>query len=99
MGTNPTTGTGGQVPGCTAISGTYGENLVGGQNGVAGDTQTLPDPVNEGALRFTNGSPGGFNQHGAIISAAPFPTGQGVNVTFKTVTYRGNSGGAGADGP
>ena len=95
---SPTTGTGGQVPGCVAIQSTYGENLVGGQNGVAGGAQTLPDPVGQGALRFTNGNPGGFSQHGSIISATPFPSGQGVAVTFKTVTYRGNSGGAGRDG-
>jgi type IV pilus assembly protein PilY1 len=97
-GSQPSGGTGGQIPGCTAISSTYGENLVGGQNGVAGSGQTLPDPVGSGALRFTNGSPGGYNQHGAIISAAPFPTGQGVAITFKTVTYRGDSGGTGGDG-
>lgn len=98
VGTSPTSGSGGQIPGCVAIQSTYGENLVGGQNGIAGNTQTLPDPVGQGALRFTNGNPGGFSQHGSIISATPFPSGQGVAVTFKTVTYRGNSGGAGMDG-
>src|SRR5579859_1399393 len=41
---------------------------------------------------------GGFSQNGGIVSATPFPTGQGISVTFKTVTYRGNSGGAGGDG-
>ena len=41
---------------------------------------------------------GGFTQNGGIVSATPFPTGQGIAVTFKTVTYRGNSGGAGGDG-
>ncbi|HYL01841.1 MAG TPA: PilC/PilY family type IV pilus protein [Steroidobacteraceae bacterium] len=97
-GSQPSGGTGGQIPGCTAIQSVYGENLVGGQNGVAGGAQTLPDPVGQGALRFTNGNPGGFAQHGAIVSATPFSTGQGVAVTFKTVTYRGNSGGAGGDG-
>src|SRR5207244_13061190 len=81
---------------------TYNENLVGGQNGVAGPTQTLPDPNGQGALRFTNGNPGGYAQHGAIVSTTPFPTGAGVSLTFKTVTYRGDSGsiagGAGGDG-
>jgi type IV pilus assembly protein PilY1 len=105
-GTVPTGGgAGGTMPGCV-VSGTssYGENLVGGYNGVAGNTQTLPDPgpnssgQTYGALRFTNGYPYGYNQHGAIISAVPFPTGAGVAVTFKTVTYRGDSGGAGNDG-
>src|SRR5205807_2674012 len=83
---------------CVAIQSAYNGNLVGGQNGVAGPTQTLPDPNGQGALRFTNGNPGGLAQHGAIVSTNPFPTGQGVSITFKTVTYRGDSGGAGGDG-
>ena len=91
-------GNNGQIPGCVAIQSAYNENLVGGQNGVAGPTQTLPDPNGQGALRFTNGNPGGLAQHGAIVSTNPFPTGQGVSITFKTVTYRGDSGGAGGDG-
>lgn len=94
----------GQVPGCSTIASSYynktsGEVLVGGKNGVAGGTTTtLPDPVTNGALRFTNGAPYGFSENGGIVSTTPFPTGQGVAVTFKTVTYRGNSGGAGGDG-
>jgi type IV pilus assembly protein PilY1 len=98
-------GTGGNLPGCV-VNGTssYGENLVGGYNGVSGNAQTLPDPQPSstgqtyGALRFTNGYPYGYGQHGAIISALPFSTGSGVSITFKTVTYRGDSGGAGNDG-
>src|SRR3989440_7513434 len=97
-GVQPSGSGNGQLPGCVAIQSTYNENLVGGQNGVAGSTQTLPDPNGQGALRFTNGNPGGYAQHGAIVSTNPFPTGQGVSITFKTVTYRGNSGGAGGDG-
>src|SRR5213078_3340881 len=38
------------------------------------------------------------SQNGAIVSTTPFPTGQGISVTFKTVTYLGDSGGAGGDG-
>src|SRR5207245_2379589 len=58
-----------------------------------------PDPVGQGALRFTNGAPYGHNESGAIVSASdPFPTGAGVQITFKTVTYLGNSGGTGGDG-
>jgi type IV pilus assembly protein PilY1 len=71
------------------------------------------DPVGDGALRFTNGcmnstlnpcseSPGGggHNENGAIISADTFSTNQGLDITFKTVSYRGDSGGTGdgADG-
>src|ERR1700681_4843977 len=92
-GVEPTGGTGGRVPGCTTIKNSYyGENLVGGYNGA------FPDPVGKGALRFTNGRPGGYSQNGGIVSTAPFPTGQGLSVTFKTITYLGDSGGAGGDG-
>ena len=117
VGVEPSGGGGGQMPGCTAIgiggAGPlyYNENLVGGYSGVSGGSQTLPDPVGHGALRFTNGnlagngnpgSAGGLHQNGGIVSATPFPTGQGLSVTFKTVTYRGDKGGSsaadGADG-
>jgi len=57
-----------------------------------------PDPTGQGALRFTNGRPGGYHQNGAIVSSNTFPTGSGVQVTFKTVTYRGDSGGGARDG-
>src|SRR5579863_826131 len=113
-GVEPTGANGGQVPGCVTICAggagplVYNENLVGGYNGVAGSsTAQLPDPVGHGALRFTNGnlagngspgSAGGLHQNGAIVSATPFPTGQGISVTFKTVTYRGDSGGGAHDG-
>jgi len=95
-GVEPITGTG-QLPGCTTIASSYynktaGEVLTGGYNG------TFPDPVGNGALRFTNGKPYGFSENGGIVSTSPFPTGQGVSITFKTVTYLGNSGGAGGDG-
>jgi type IV pilus assembly protein PilY1 len=94
-GVEPTTSSNGHVPGCTTIqSSYYNENLVGGQQ----LTNTTPDTSGQGALRFTNGQPGGFHQNGGIVSTQPFPTGQGVSITFKTVTYLGNSGGAGGDG-
>ena len=98
-GAEPSSGSAGQVPGCTTIATSYynktsGEVLVGGQ----GLTNTTPDPVGKGALRFTNGYPYGYRENGGIVFAAPFPTGQGVSITFKTVTYLGNSGGAGGDG-
>jgi type IV pilus assembly protein PilY1 len=92
-GVEPSGGTGGQMPGCTSIrSSYYNEPLVGGYNG------TFPDPLGQGALRFTNGSPGGYHQNGGIVSTVPFSTGQGIAVTFKTVTYLGDSGGVGGDG-
>lgn len=82
----------GNIPACIGLP-YYTEALVGGTTG------KLPDSPGSGALRFTNGAPGGFKQAGAIISSGnPFPTSQGVQVIFKTVTYRGDSGGAGKDG-
>jgi type IV pilus assembly protein PilY1 len=101
------------LPGCTSSSlkSNYynGENQVGGNLGVAGSAQTLPDlPVTAngvttqtGALRFTNanGSTYGNNEGGAIISSTAFDATNGVQITFKTVTYRGDGGGGdGADG-
>ena len=63
------------------------------------------DSVGYGALRFTNGSINiagsekyGHNEKGAILSATTYPTNAGIQVTFKTVTYHGDSGGAGGDG-
>ncbi|HWX26261.1 MAG TPA: PilC/PilY family type IV pilus protein [Steroidobacteraceae bacterium] len=90
----------GQLPGCLAVKSAYyfGENLVGGTNGVSGTAQTLPDPANTGALRFTNGAPYGNNEGGAIVSAVPFDTSNGVQITFKSISYRGDSGGGTSDG-
>ena len=97
----------GLLPSCTSILdsyySTYGgdhENaLVGGVYGVSGNSSTLPDPANQGALRLTNGYPFGHSESGAIVSQTPFDAGQGVQITFKTVSYRGDSqNGDGADG-
>jgi type IV pilus assembly protein PilY1 len=87
----------GSPPGCTADT-YYTENLVGGIGGVSGSTATLPDPAGQGALRFTNGYPGGYSQNGAIISATPYSTTNGLNITFATITYRGDSSGNGGTG-
>jgi type IV pilus assembly protein PilY1 len=96
----------GQLPGCLAVKSAsyFGENLVGGTAGVSGNNQTLPDlpdPVTgaqTGALRFTNGYPFGHNEGGAIISSTPFSMNQGVEITFKSISYRGDSGGGVSDG-
>ena len=82
----------GNIPACMGLGYYGGEQLVGGNGGL------LPDPAGSGALRFTNGRPGGYSQRGAIVSNFTFPTGQGLHVTFTTATYRGDSGGAGGDG-
>jgi len=95
----------GPVPSCISIKSSYysaaedgDPALVGGYAGLSGNSQTLPDPVGKGALRFTNGYPYGHGENGAIVSATAFDAGQGIQITFKTVTYRGDSGGAGKDG-
>ena len=86
--------------------------LVGGYLGFLGSSTApsglsaqVADPVGNGALRFTNGSQNisgsekyGHAERGAILSSGTFPTGAGLQVTFKTITYHGDSGGAGADG-
>ncbi len=107
---------GATVPGCGSVFGSYyspagDAYLVGGAYGYLGTSTPglTPDPVGNGALRFTNGSlPNGsggymygFSERGAIVYAGvPFPTGSGVQITFKTITYLGNKGGTGdgADG-
>ena len=81
----------GTIPACVGNSYYSGQTQVGGYSG------TLPDPAGNGALRFTNGYPY-YNQAGGIISNFTYPSNEGLEVTFKTVTYLGNSGGGGKDG-
>jgi type IV pilus assembly protein PilY1 len=82
----------GAIPACVGLAYYGSQALVGGYTG------TLPDPAGNGALRFTNGYPNGYGQAGGIISNFTFPSGAGLQVTFNTITYRGDSGGAGQDG-
>lgn len=102
-------GTASTIPACVGSAGTpyYGSQIqYGGSGGYLGQTNApssrateAPDPAGQGALRFTNGAPGGYGQAGSIISSgAPFGTSAGLQVVFKTVTYRGDSGGGGRDG-
>jgi len=115
-GTSTSTTAPNYVPSCGTIWGTYysqqqtGQSaadakLVGGASGTTnGGVTTAPlDVVGQGALRFTNGYPYGTDEDGSIVSKDAFDASQGVQITFKTVTYRGDSGGApgyqdGADG-
>jgi type IV pilus assembly protein PilY1 len=94
------------IPACVGLSYYSGRTLVGGVTGKL----TSADPVGQGALRLTNGDTklngsNGNNQTGAVVSNFTFPSSQGLQVTFSTVTYGGNgypgSGGTpmyGADG-
>ena len=54
------------------------------------------DAVGHGALRLTDA---GGRRSGGIISKFSFPSSQGLQVTFTSVTYGGNNfNGTGADG-
>jgi type IV pilus assembly protein PilY1 len=112
-GTSTSTASPGNIPGCQTVWSNYYSTtpdkdpyLFGGNSGFLGSSTApssgssqKPDPVGSGALRFSNAGSGSGNQErGAIISATPTPTGQGIQVTFKTVTYGGDSGGTGKDG-
>ncbi len=80
----------GSIPACVGLS-----YYVGDPNALSGGmTGRLPDTAGQGALRFTDW----FTQNGAVVSNFTFPSNQGVNVTFSTVTYQGDSGGSGHDG-
>jgi type IV pilus assembly protein PilY1 len=100
-------GSNGSIPSCVGLQ-YYIDNgdtyQVGGQNGYLGastaptsNASQTPDSPGNGALRLTNGSPF-YHESGAIVSTSPFDASNGVQVTFKTVTYRGDKGGTGGDG-
>ncbi len=62
---------------------------------VGGDTGKMPDVDSKGALRLTNGTRNNNlnisnDQSGAVYSKFKFPSNEGVDITFKTVTYGGN---------
>lgn len=89
----------GSIPACVGLAYYKGQKQNGGYSG------KLPDTTGNGALRFTNGNNNGStdfanggNQAGSIISNFTFPNTQGLQVTFETLTYMGDSGGSGNDG-
>jgi type IV pilus assembly protein PilY1 len=94
----------GSIPKCDGLPYYNGKTQVGGSNTTGGNIGRLPDAVGKGALRLTNGDTqvGGDNgdfQNGAVVSDFVFPTNQGLEVTFTTVTYGGdNLNDHGADG-
>lgn len=82
------------IPACIGLSYYSGKTQMGGQNGQMVDG--TPDSDGQGALRLTNGDTtlnggNGNNQSGAVYSNFDFPSNQGVDITFKTVTYGGNA--------
>jgi type IV pilus assembly protein PilY1 len=92
----------GSIPPCVGLPYYNNQVQIGGQNGWLGNTTApgsgagqTPDAVGQGALRFTNW----YTQAGSIISSGtPFATGAGLQVVFKTISYDGDSRGAGGDG-
>jgi type IV pilus assembly protein PilY1 len=90
----------GTIPACKGLAYYTGKNsvLMGGATG------TLPDAVGLGALRLTNGdkifgATNGDYQTGAVVSNFTFPSNEGLQVAFTTVTYGGDGlSGTGADG-
>ena len=70
------------IPMCKGLAYYRGQTQVGLPTGA--------DPVGSGALRLTNGGSQGVDENGAIISQTPFPTTQGIQITFQTYTYGGN---------
>jgi type IV pilus assembly protein PilY1 len=93
-GTSASTVSPGQIPACAGLA-YYGAQIQLGGN--SGNLNVTPDtPVTGGALRLTNDA---FAQNGAIISNVPFSLQTaGLQVTFTTETYEGNSGGGNHDG-
>lgn len=78
-------------------AGTAGNNTSATSN-IPGCNFTNPDPVGQGSLRFT---PAGTSRNSAILSEQTFPTSQGIEVTYTTYIYGGDSGSpanGGADG-
>ena len=77
------------IPKCTGLAYYSGKTLVGGATGV------LPDATGQGALRLSNGDTttgsNGNNQTGAVVSNFTFPTNEGLQVTWTSVTYGGNA--------
>ncbi|HTV85702.1 MAG TPA: PilC/PilY family type IV pilus protein [Dyella sp.] len=55
----------------------------------------ITDTSGSGALRLTDAI---NNEAGAIVDQTPYSTASGLQITFTTYTYNGNSGGAAADG-
>ena len=88
----------GSIPACVGLAYYKDKTLVGGTSG------RLPDAVGQGALRLTNGDTqadgdNGDAQTGAVVSNFTFPTNEGLQVTWTSVTYGGdNLNGTGADG-
>jgi type IV pilus assembly protein PilY1 len=92
-GTSFTISSNSKIPACRV--GTTNLSYYSGKTLVGGATGTLPDADGQGALRLTNGDTttgsNGNNQTGAVVSNFTFPTNEGLQVTWTSVTYGGNA--------
>src|SRR6185437_173954 len=85
------------------LSGGY-SGYLGNSSAPASASLQTADPAGHGSLRFTNANGSGTNssyghkENGAIVSNFYFPTNQGIQITFKSVTYYGDKGGSASDG-
>lgn len=85
-------------PGYPCLTAGTATNNTSATSNIPGCNYTSADPAGLGSLRFT---PAEIFKNSAIISNKTFPTNQGLEVTYTTYTYGGDSGGAaqaGADG-
>jgi type IV pilus assembly protein PilY1 len=94
---SPTSSSPGPLPRCVGSTYYGSQTQLGGNSQPSGNLNTNPDTVvTGGALRLTNSF---NNQAGAIISNQPFSlSANGVQISFTTETYEGDSGGTNHDG-
>jgi hypothetical protein len=91
-GNNATGTSGGYIPSCAANAYyTTSPQNDATQKGLTSNADT----VGNGALRLTDAY---GNQNGAVIDQTPYPSNLGIQVTFTTYAYGGNSGGTAKDG-
>ena len=85
-------------PGYPCMTAGTATNNTSASSNIPGCNSSTPDAAGSGSLRLT---PAQNYVNSAILSKKTFPTNQGLDVTFTTYTYGGDSGGtahAGADG-
>lgn len=74
---------------------TTAANTSSTYSSIPGCNYSAPDAAGSGALRLT---PALGGQHGAIVSTTPFPSNQGLQITFTAYSYGGSKNGPASDG-
>ena len=85
-------------PGYPCMTAGTATNNTSASSNIPGCNSSTPDAAGSGSLRLT---PAQNFVNSAILSKQTFPTNNGLDITFTTYTYGGDSGGtahAGADG-